>query len=335
MKKIVQNTIKFIIPLLIGVGIILYLYKGVKLEEIKAVLESGVKWRWIILSLLLIIISHILRAVRWKYQLKSLNVKPSLNTLVNSVFGNYGVNLIFPRLGEIWRCNFMSKRTNQPFSVIFGTLVSERLLDFICIILITGVTILLQYDFFISFFKSHHTIADKFEILIKSPWLYIALAIFIAAICLLRKKIMSLKIAQKVKEIVIKFFSGIKTIMLMKDKWKYIFLTVLIWTLYFFNFYVCLFAFDFTREIDVIGGLTLFVMGSLAIIVPVQGGIGPWHFMIISTLLLFGIGQTEASTFALVVHAFQQAILIILGLYTIIAINLTNKLESNKVQLSV
>ena len=76
-------------------------------------------------------------------------------------------------------------------------------------------------------------------------------------------------------------------------------------------------------------GLTMFVMGSLGVIVPVQGGTGPWHFMIISTMLLYGIGQTEASTFALVVHALQKGFVIILGLYALAAIALGKRLRKD------
>jgi hypothetical protein len=83
-----------------------------------------------------------------------------------------------------------------------------------------------------------------------------------------------------------------------------------------------------------LGGLTCFVMGSLGIIVPVQGGTGPWHFMIISTLVLLGVGQTEASTFALVVHALQQSFVILLGLYAMVAINVGDRLRK-RVQLFV
>ena len=299
----------------------------VKIDEIQEVLSSGVKWEWIGLSLILVTLSHIVRAYRWRFQLETLKVEPTMNTLVNSIFGSYGVNLIFPRLGEVWRCNYMSKRQGISFTTVFGSLVSERFLDMICIAIITGLAIMIQYDFFLSFFSSHQTIADKFNALITSPWPYIIATIILASGIVFRKKIQKTTLARKINNIFIKFIEGIKSIMLMKRKWTYLFLTVAIWVLYFFNFYVCLFAFEFTRDIGISGALTLFVMGSLGIIVPVQGGMGPWHFMIISTLVLFGIGQTQASTFALVVHAFQQAILILLGIYTIIAINLGNRLN--------
>ncbi|MEG0949339.1 MAG: lysylphosphatidylglycerol synthase transmembrane domain-containing protein [Bacteroidales bacterium] len=334
MKKLLQQSLKFFFPLLLGAGILWYLYKGQDIQKIQKVLDSGIEWEWILLSLVFAILSHVLRAYRWKQQLKTLHKTPSLNELTNSVFGNYGVNLIFPRLGEVWRCNHIARRHKLSFTVVLGTIVSERLFDVLCIGLISVVTLLIQSKFFISFFKEHDTLAGSLKHLFTSPILYGGIALLIILVILFRKKIRQWKIVRKLMEISQKLFEGIKTIQGLPNKWFFIFLTFGIWILYFLNFYVCLYAFDFSKDIGVLGGLTLFVMGSLGIIVPVQGGTGPWHFMIISTMLLLGVGQTEASTFALVVHAIQQGFVILLGLYAMLAINVANRLRKN-MQLTV
>lgn len=334
MKKILQKVLKIFVPLMLGGGILWYLYKGQNVQDIQKVLDSGIKWEWILLSLIMSILSHVLRAYRWKQQLKTLHKSPSLHDLTNSVFGNYGVNLLFPRLGEIWRCNFISKRHKIPFTVVLGTIVSERVFDVLCIGIISLFTLLIQSKFIISFFKEHATLASSLEQIFISPWLYLGIGSLILIGYLFRKQIARWQITHKLVEISKNLFEGIKTIKLMKNKWFFIFLTFGIWFLYFLNFYVCLYAFDFSKDIGFMGGMLLFVMGSLGIIVPVQGGIGPWHFMIISTMLLLGIGQTEASTFALVVHAIQQLFVILLGLYAMIAINMANRFRKN-MQLTV
>lgn len=334
MKKILQNSLKFIIPVFIGAGILWYLYKEQDMSKIRNVLDSGVDWKWILLSLFFSILSHVMRAYRWKLQFKTLGITPSLHDLTNSVFGNYGVNLIFPRLGEVWRCNFMAKRHNLPFTTVLGTMISERLFDVMCIALISIVTFFLQRKIFFSFFSEHPTLAGTMGDIFLSPWLYLVILTSGAAAYFFRKRVMRLAIAQKITGLCRKLWEGVETIRLMKYKWTFILLTFGIWTLYFLNFFVCLYAFEFTKEVTLMAGLTMFVMGSLGIIVPVQGGTGPWHFMIISTMLLYGIGQTEASTFALVVHAIQQGFVILLGLYAIAAITLANRLRK-KVQLTV
>ncbi|MEG1615398.1 MAG: lysylphosphatidylglycerol synthase transmembrane domain-containing protein [Bacteroidales bacterium] len=327
MKRILQNSLKLILPLLIGGGIIWYLYKGQNFEEMKQVLDSGIEWKWIFLSLLFAILSHVVRAIRWRMQFKALGYEPTVNELSNAVFGNYGINLIFPRLGEVWRCNFMAKRYKIPFTTVLGTMVSERLLDVMCIGLITLVTFGIEHKVFLAFFRDHPTLADSLDRILLSPWVIGGAALTLFLTFYFRKKIFGLSIFKKFAGLGQKLWEGVKTIQVMKHKWTFIFLTFGIWMLYFLNFYVCLYAFEFSKEVGLIGGLTMFVMGSLGIIVPVQGGTGPWHFMIISTMLLYGIGQTEASTFALFVHAIQQGFIILLGLYAMMAILLGDRLR--------
>lgn len=329
-----QNLIKFFIPLFIGGGIIWYLYKGQDIKQILNVLHSGIKWEWIFLSLLLAILSHVARAYRWRIQLKALDVTPSLFDLSNSVFGNYGVNLIFPRLGELWRCNFISKKTQKPFVTIFGSILSERLLDLISVTSITIFAFILERKVFISFFKEHPTIADTILKILVSPITFSILIISIVLILVFKKRFTKTKIYQKFHAMIMNAWQGFETIRTMKNKWSYIFLTFGIWLLYFLNFYVCIFAFDFSKDIGIVGALTMFVMGSIGVVVPVQGGTGPWHFMIISTMLLYGVSQTNASTFALIVHAIQQGFVIILGLYTMLAIFIADRLRK-RVQITV
>lgn len=330
MNKIVQNGLKFGVPLIIGVAIIWYLYREVSISEIKDVLSSGVEWSWIILSLVLALCSHILRGIRWQYQLRTIVDRPPINDLVNSVFGAYGVNLILPRMGELWRCNFIAKRLNQPFSTILGTVISERFVDMVSVALITLIAFIAERNFFFSFFRNHPTIANSLIVLVKSPYCYLALALIIGGLIVFFKNGGRFKFIEKIISILKRIWEGAKTIMLMKHKWMFIFLTAAIWILYFFNFYVCLFAFEFSRDLGILDALSMFVMGSIAVVVPVQGGIGPWHFMIISTMMYYGVGETEASTFALVVHAIQQGFVLLLGAYALIFINLKYRVLKRK-----
>jgi Uncharacterised protein family (UPF0104). len=254
-------------------------------------------------------------------------VNPTLFDLTNSVFGNYGVNLIFPRLGELWRCNFISQRTQKPFVTIFGSILSERLLDLISITVISIFSFIIERKVFLSFFNDHPTIANTLLNICLSPiTLIIAISIIVLAI-IFKKKLSSTIIYKKIHSMIVNAWQGFETIRTMKNKWSYIFLTFGIWLLYFLNFYVCIYAFDFSKDIGIVGALTMFVMGSIGVVVPVQGGTGPWHFMIISTMLLYGISQADASTFALIVHAIQQGFVIILGFYTMLAIFIAGRLK--------
>ncbi len=334
MKKHFKSILKFIIPLFLGLGLLRYLYRGIDINEVKEVLDSGVDWKWIIISLVFAIISHVLRALRWRLQLLSIGVDLPRSVLVNSIFGTYAVNLLLPRLGEVWRTNFISKQSKSNFSTILGSLVSERLFDLLSILLILLAAFYIHRHFFLDFLHEH--LFSK-EIAHLMPWLIAFIVIVIAiaiSLYICREKILNSSFALKIKSTLGNIKEGVMTIMTMDKKALYLFYTVAIWVFYFLNFYVCLWAFDFTSHIGVSGGLILFAMGSLAVIAPVQGGTGPWHFMIITTLVYLGVASSSAAIFALVVHAIQQLFVLMLGLYAFISINLCRKIY-NKTSLTV
>ena len=329
-----KSILKFLIPLILGLGLLRYLYKGIDIKEIKEVLDSGVDWKWILISLFFAIISHILRALRWRLQLLPIGVDLPRSILVNSIFGNYAVNLLFPRLGEVWRCNYISKQSKSTFSTILGSLVSERLFDILSVLIILVTAFIIHRHFFLGFLDEH--LFSK-EMTYLMPWLGCLLVVFYVILILLyicRERILNSSLALKVKSVLGNIVEGVMTIKMMDKKTLYLFYTIGIWFFYFMNFYVCLWAFNFTSHIGVSGGLILFAMGSLAVIAPVQGGTGPWHFMIITTLVYLGVASSSAAIFALVVHAIQQLFVLILGLYAFISINLCKKIF-NKTSLSV
>jgi hypothetical protein len=111
----------------------------------------------------------------------------------------------------------------------------------------------------------------------------------------------------------------------MEHKVRFFIQTILIWGGYFCYFYTTFYAFDFTRELGVRIGLIAFAMSSIGVAVPIQGAIGVWHFMVISTLICFGVAESDAAAFAFVVYAIQTMWIVILGLLSIVALPIINK----------
>ena len=128
-------------------------------------------------------------------------------------------------------------------------------------------------------------------------------------------------------------WDGMKSVWLLKRKGLFLAQTLLIWGGYFCYFYITFYAFDFTRDLGIKVGLIAFTMSSIGVAVPVQAGIGAWHFMVIATLVCFGVNENDAAAFALVVHTVQTAWTVICGLFGIVALPLTNR--DNNVQLAV
>ena len=134
-----------------------------------------------------------------------------------------------------------------------------------------------------------------------------------------------LAIWQKIKSFVSRFTEGLFSLTRMKRGWLFVLETVGIWFCYFMQFYLCFFCFDFTADLSLQAALLLFVAGSIAVVVPTPNGAGPWHFAIISIMVLYGVATTDAQVFALIVHSTQTLLVAVLGLYGLVSLQLNGK----------
>lgn len=312
-------------PLFIGIAIFWLLYRNLDMKKIWGILQSGINYYWIFLSMVIGLFSHIFRALRWRIQLRTLGTDPSMRTLTNAIFGTYAMNLIFPRLGEVWRCGYVARREKMSFTQALGSVFSDRLCDTLAVVLLTVGIFFLQMPIFRSFLRKFPTIEEAAWHLITSPWLYVGLIVIIIALVWLFCRKTENKYVLKVKSMVNNLWCGFKTVLEMKQKFLFLFYTVMIWFCYFMQLYVCLFAFQATQDLGVLAALTLFIMGSISMGIPVQGGLGPWHLAIIATLSLYGVEENAAGAFALVAHGVQMILIIILGIYTVFSIALEKK----------
>ena len=123
-KKSLGTVCKVVIPLVVGVGLFYWLYNNVDVEQMKNILRYDVDYTWIGVMLVISTFSHVFRAMRWRLQLRALGIDAPLGVLVVSIFGTYAVNLVFPRLGEVWRCGYISRRQKAPFTKVVGSMVA-------------------------------------------------------------------------------------------------------------------------------------------------------------------------------------------------------------------
>ena len=208
---------------------------------------------------------------------------------------------------------------------------SNIISDTIAVGLITFSIFIFNIGFFNRFFEKNPQLLEGIQSTFNSVWLYVGALIIVAAIWFVFKFMSHLSLVQKTKGILTNIWSGIKTVWIMKKKGLFLLETILIWSGYFFYFYITFYAFDFTKDLGISIGLIAFTMSSIGVAVPVQGGIGPWHFMVIATLVCFGVGKNDAAAFALVVHTIQTVWVIVCGLFGIVALPITNKKPEAKV----
>ena len=338
MKKAISYLIKYGIPLVIGVGLMYFLYKNVDLDAMMDTLKTDVNYWWFIPIAIVSIFSHVFRALRWRLQLKAIDVKPSFSAVLNSIFGTYAVNLAFPRLGEVWRCGYIANRQKASVTQVMGSMVADRLTDTATVLALTFVTFLLAQGAFSKFFDAYPQMKENFMSVASDARIWFGTTILIIALGWLLVMKTENKIIKKIQLMARNLWNGFAAITRMEGKWWFLLLTILIWGCYFLQLYLATKAFTFTNGLSVLAVLVMFVLSSIGMGVPTNGGLGAWHVAIIFGLSLYGVGvfvtnnfDPRASTFAMLVWGFQTLLLIVLGVYAFITMAIDRRrIETGK-----
>ena len=322
MKKAISYLVKYGIPLVIGVGLMYFLYKNVDINSMMETLKTDVDYWWFLPVAVVSIMSHVFRAMRWRLQLKAIDVKPSFSAVLNSIFGTYAVNLVFPRLGEVWRCGYIANRQKASVTQVMGSMVADRLTDTVTVLLLTLVTFLLAQGAFGKFFDTYPQMKESFMNVASDARIWIGTAVAIIAVGWLLVMKTENRIIKKIQLMARNLWEGFAAITRMDGKWWFLLLTILIWGCYFLQLYLACKAFTFTSGLSVLAVLVMFVLSSIGMGIPTNGGLGSWHVAIIFGLSLYGVGvfspsnfDLRASAFAMLVWGFQTVLLIVLGIY--------------------
>ena len=337
-KKAISYLIKYGIPFAIGVGLMYFLYKNVDVNSMIETLKTDVNYWWFLAVAVVSIFSHVFRALRWRLQLNAINVKPSFSAVLNSIFGTYVVNLAFPRLGEVWRCGYIANRQKASVTQVMGSMVADRLTDTITVLLLTLVTFLLAQGAFGKFMDTYPEMKEKFIGIASDIRVWVGTAAAIAAIGWLLVMKTENKIIKKIQLMARNLWEGFAAITRMEGKWWFLLLTLLIWGCYFLQMYLACKAFSFTSGLSVLAVLVVFVLSSIGMGVPTNGGLGAWHVATIFGLSLYGVGKftpgnfdPQATAFAMLVWGFQTLLLIVLGIYAFTSMAIDrNRIEKGK-----
>lgn len=325
LKGILRTIFKIVVPLAFGGLLLWILYRKVDVHAILEVITHGVRYDILLFSLLFGLLANIARAYRWKLLINSLDEYPRTLNVIYAVLGNYAVNLVLPRVGEIWRCGVIKKYDNASFTKLLGTLFVDRVADTVMVGLITLGIFIFNFGFFTGFFNRNPALVDGFRAMFNSIWIYVALAATATAVWAVFTYMKNFTLVAKARHILGNIWEGIKSIWYLKQKGLFIVYTLAIWGGYFLFFYITFYAFSFTEHLGLSAGLITFTMSSIAVAVPVQGAIGPWHFMVIATLVCFGVAETDAAAFALIVHSTQTVWTGLAGLFGVVALPLANR----------
>ena len=299
-----------------------------------AVIRQQCDFRWIVLSLALSVVSQIIRAWRWKLQLNALEIYPSFFQVVLSIFGTYAVNIVFPRLGEIWRTGYIAARRNAPFATVFGSMIADRAADVVLVLVLTLVTLGLASPALAAFVARYPDAYNAIGSILTSPITWVCIAVVTAMCWWLYTRYSKTKFILKVRHAIVELWQGFAVVFKMEQRLLWIVLWVSIWSCYFLQLYFTFYAFPFTYSLletnGVICVLVAFVLSSIAMGIPSNGGMGPWQIAIIFALSLYapaGMSAAQADTFRLNLTAFANLVLgtelllmILLGIFTFICI---------------
>jgi glycosyltransferase 2 family protein len=327
LKQNILKTLKFVSFFLLGIFIFWMVYKDQDFKRIKSILTNDVNYFWIVASLCLGLLSHISRTIRWNLLIEPLGRKPRLLNTFLAVMVGYLMNLALPRMGEISRCGVIARYEKISFTKLVGTVVLERLIDVLMLLVLLVIVVLTQFGQVLVFLKNNPEVNEKLQKVIYSPILIGGLLFFLAVLWISRYKIRESSLMKKVMGFVGQFVEGFRSIGKMKKKGLFIFHSVFIWVLYYLMTYLIFFSFGFTSHLGPLAGLTVFVLGSFGMVAPVQGGIGAWHFMVIEGLTLYGVDKADGKVFALLAHGTSTIMLIVLGLIGVIALPFVNERE--------
>ena len=331
MKKKSIDAIKIILPLLLGAYLVYFFFSGMSnsdIAEIKTSFGKANYW-WILFSLFFALLSHLSRAWRWNYTLEPLGYKTKFWNNFFAVMIAYLVNLAVPRLGEVSRCVVTSKYEKVPFNKLLGTVIAERVADFLILIAFTVLVVFIQFEVI------QGLVGQIYDALLQKLSLGLVLALFgvlIVGVLVLAYLFLWTKteigIVKKTKDIIIGLYEGVISIFKMKKKGAFIGHTIFIWAMYLLMFYLCFFSLPETQNVPFGGILTAFVLGGFTVVLT-NGGIGAYPLAIQAVLLLYDIDKNTGGAFGWIVWSAQTVMLLFFGLISFILIPLYNKRYGN------
>ncbi|HAP02097.1 MAG TPA: hypothetical protein DCQ93_09260 [Bacteroidetes bacterium] len=334
MKGRLRSTIQIIIFLFIGGFLFWLAFRDQNLSEIKDSIAHS-HYGWILPVLIFAFLSNLSRSVRWNMLIHPIGYKPKTFNTFSAVLIGYFANLLVPRLGEITRCTVLNRYEKIPMQSLLGTVLAERVIDVLTLLVILALVIMLQFELLSAFVIRNlfNPLADKINSYFQhSTTAYIiAGAVFLVLIVVAWRVLLQFKSTKfyiKFLELLRGFFEGFNTVRRLRSKWLFLAHTFFIWVCYIMMSYLCFFCFDFTASFSFLKGVTAMVFGGIGFVVPVQGGIGAYHYIVRETMMVYGLSEEQGLSFATLCHGAQIGGIIVFGALCFVLLPVFNRKKS-------
>lgn len=261
-------------------------------------------YTYVVLGMFLAFFSHLSRAFRWRLMLEPLGYRPTARVLISCIGVGYLMNLVIPRSGEVSRAVIAHNQSGVPVPQAIGTIVTERVIDFVLLLGLIALTVILQYDVIMD------VISKNGQGIPSLGWLGVLAAVGMAGLIWVLKS--QNRFALKIKTFLIGLKEGILAVRKMQKPWLYVAHTIFIWGMYLLMFWVVFYSLPETANTPLTGVLTAFITGSLSIAFT-NGGLGSYPFFVATVLVYFGVVFSAGTAFGWIVWASQTLMILIYG----------------------
>ncbi|WP_422361347.1 lysylphosphatidylglycerol synthase transmembrane domain-containing protein [Reichenbachiella sp.] len=313
----ISSIIKYSFSLLLAGVLFYFAFKDVTFEDMVQKM-SGVNYWWIFLSILLSLLSHWLRAYRWNLMLKPLGYdRLSDGRTFLAVMTGYLANLAFPRLGEVTKCGVMKRNEKIPMSISFGTVITERVLDFLILLSLVILDFFVEFDrvyeFFISAVGWDTEVDHTMNIILIASTLLILGVVGILILKRILDHEFENSLLQKIHRVLTDIVNGLLSIRKVQNITGFVVSTIGIWVFYYLMSFVIFFSISETSDLGFGAGLSILAAAGVAMAMPVQGGIGAYHTLVSGVLIIYGIEATSGLFFATLLHTSQLISVLFFG----------------------
>jgi len=329
MKK-VANLVKYLLLLAVSVFLMAYALRSINFAAVQAELAQA-NYFWIGVTILLSVAGYVSRAVRWQMQFRPLGCHPSFWPTYHALMVGYLANVVLPRAGELIRCTFLKRSENVPVNTSLGTVITERIIDLLMLLLCVGFTLLIEFDRLFEFFSGmfservEHFQRNFSTLLLLAVIFLVGTPLVVWYVYKNIKRLRQNSIFRKMSEFLRGLWLGIFSIQKMEQKGAFIFHTLFVWFTYFLTSYLAFFALPGTSGLSWQAGMAILVVGGIGMSAPVQGGIGVYHILVRTALLLYAVPLDTGMAYALIVHTSGAILVVVMGGISLVASLLKRK----------
>ena len=319
MSPRLKKTLQFLLFLGIGVAILGLVYRsqnaafqeqcrldGIPEAECSLIDKllhdfSTVHPGWILMVIVAFTLSNMLRAWRWQMLLEPMGYKVRFSNSFLTILLGYFANLGFPRMGEVFRAGSLSRYERIPMERVMGTLVVDRLMDFVCLGLVIGLAFLFEADTLWAFIQSKQGEEASGGAFLGNPIVQIVLGAFLGMAVMgfvYRKVIMRSALYKKIAGLVEGFWDGLRSVFRLRNAGLFVAYSLGIWLMFYLQAWFNLKAFPPTAGLGAGAALMIFVFGTLGFVIPAPGGMGSFHALAIAGLALYNISGADAFSYA-------------------------------------